>query len=303
MKKILLILLTTLFIDFVQTNAQDQHQYINYFYVKGEVCLPVTVKYRGGEFTIFNDGERHDGFIDYVEAYDCQGRQIVMPRTSQGYSSDPNKPIIREYVFQFLYSSGNNSYSNEGSSDNPEMNTKQRVVVDAGSAIGKGVKDIWGGTGYKAEGYPNFQFDFGVSRAYGEFARAKLCLGDYMGFTMYGGAGKDWWFNGENKDRISWHAGIGCYFVADTFDYEDSDFTIGLTYADSPLQKGGILMIDLTYSVFFGHSKRIGLFLGGGGGIGKVNELMKDYGYSWSEVKPNFIWDVNGGIAIKLWSE
>ena len=50
--------------------AQDERQYINYFYVKGNVCLPVRVKYSGGEFYVYNNGERRDGFLSNVEAWE-----------------------------------------------------------------------------------------------------------------------------------------------------------------------------------------------------------------------------------------
>lgn len=282
-------------------NAQDERQYINYFYVKGEVCLPVRIKHSGGEFYVYKNGERHDGALSYVEAWDCQNRHIISPTlANDGYSTDKSKPIIRNYTFEYLYPESN---AEKVTSGEPEMTTTQRAVVGVGSAIGSGVKSIWGGTGFAAEGYPNFQVGVGASRAYGEFARAKVCLGDEMGFAMYGGIGKEYLLDSDCKDRTAWHVGIGCYFMFESLDDEDSDLTIGLTYAGTPLQSGRILMLDGTYSIFFTRSKRIGLFGGCGLGIGKVNELLKDWGYSWSEVGPNFIWDLNVGISIKLWSE
>lgn len=268
----------------VSVNAQDQRQYINCFYVKGDVRLPVTVKHRGGQFTIYNNGEKYYGFIDFVEAYDGRGRKIVMPRLSNpGYSTDTSKPIVYEYVFEYLYSD-DIGYNNRDDSDNRSHNY--------GSNLAKAAQ--WRSQ-IPLEGYPNVQLQLGASRLYGEFARLKWCAGGEGGFALYGGVGKDWLFDGEFKDKILWHGAMGYYGAFN----ENADFTIGVSYAQTAQFEDPILGLDGTFSFYFGSSTRFGFFVGGGAG------MTSPFGYITGDDPDDvrFTWDANIGIAVKLWTE
>ncbi len=150
------------------------------------------------------------------------------------------------------------------------------------------------GSKIPVEGYPNFQLALGVSRAYGEFARLKWCSGGLFGFTLYGGVGKDWLFNGDNKDIMSWHAAWGIYAA----NGGKGDFTFAFSVAETPVVEGHSFGVDLTYSHFFGNDRKIGIFGGAGFAAGNLDESYKN-----SNVDPTFVWDIHFGVSFKLWSK
>ncbi|MBR5102639.1 MAG: hypothetical protein IK092_05900, partial [Muribaculaceae bacterium] len=150
------------------------------------------------------------------------------------------------------------------------------------------------------ENYPNFQLQAGASHMYGEFARAKLMLGGGNGFglVLYGGMGKEFIFNVKNEKmldhysghkRTPWHAGLGAFLITDEYD-NSSDLTFGITFTESPAVTNNALMLDLTWSKYFGENRRFGVFIGAGGGLGDMRDE-----------DGKFMWDVNIGIAFKLW--
>ena len=175
------------------------------------------------------------------------------------------------------------------------METMGDVYSNIGNQIGRY-------TGYEAEGYPNLQLQGGFSRAYGEFARLKWCLGGRTGYVLQGGVGKDFFFNMRNSDRVSWHAGMG-YYISEEGCF---DTTFGLNYAETPVTEGGSLNFDLYYTYFFnrgrfcmcrqryGHDRwPFGIFFGGSLGIGNLSNLDNDG-------KCKFVWDLQIGITYAL---
>ncbi|MDO4994800.1 MAG: hypothetical protein Q4E32_07330 [Bacteroidales bacterium] len=175
------------------------------------------------------------------------------------------------------------------------MGTFGDVYGDMGGKVRQGM-------GIEAEGYPNFQVGLGVSRAYGEFARLKWCIGGVTGFSLYGGIGKDLFLDMKNSDVTAWHAGLG-YYVSDCGAY---DVMLGMNYAETPVIHGGSLNFDLEYTYFFnrgrfcrcrryyGHDRYpFGVFFGAGLGIGNLKaEKGKE--------KPIFVWDIHVGVTIAL---
>lgn len=279
--------------------AQDV---INYFSAESPVELPVTVRSSIGKFVVYHNNSRVDGNLSWVEAYDAKGRRIV-DNTPDKTEIGTGKPTVRHYIFKSLYSDNGTSSNSSSYSSNRTQQAVQHGIENVGGTIGRGVGRIWGGSGYSAEGYPNFQIGVGMSYAWGEFAYAKLLYGDSMGFACYGGVGKDWLFDGKNKRLMTWHAGVGFYIACDSFNDEDSDVTVGLTYGNSSAEHDKVLLLDGCYSLFFGKSKRFGLCAGGGLGIGKVNKFISTFTDMDDSVNPSFMWDLRFGLTVKLWSE
>lgn len=279
--------------------AQD---IINIFYLGEKICGPVLIKTGIGDFYVEN-GTQINGNLTHLEAWDCNGNKII-DTTPDKREIRTNGPTTRIYWFEYLYPSSNNSQENTYSENNyneyqPEPSVQQKAVeTTLGVAQHFGNSAI-GLSGISADGYPNFQVAAGLSRTYGEFARLKVHIGGAGGFVLYGGVGKDWIFNGENKDKLSWHAAIG-YFMALGYD-TNQDLTLGICYAETPVIKGGTLNLDLTYSYFFGDKMRFGVFGGGAIGVGNVKEVMES---TESEKFPGkIVWDLHLGIAFKLWQQ
>lgn len=279
----------------VCTNAQEI-QYVNYFYVKGDVCLPVRVKHSRGEFMVYSNGSRYDGPLDYVEAWDCRDRKIMdtTPKSGGGYNSD-HRPIEYTYIFENLYpeedtqegyngSSAGNGYSSGGSESwmDPVIRSVER---------GRKIPD---------PAYPNITFQAGISRIHGEFIRAKGCLGGRTGFIAYGGVGRDWIFNPKNPDfigpnakkKLAWHAGLGIYGGDLNGETATGEFAFMMDYAESPLVKNGSLNMWLEGTWYFGADGHFGAF----GGLGcSMGDLKKSEG---EKMTWNFIFEI--GLAYRL---
>lgn len=281
--------------------AQEQTQYINYFSADGDVCLPVRVKHSRGEFTFSYNGYRVDGPINYVEAWDCQGRKILdtTPDSGGGYSTDKNKPIVYEYVFTQLYpQSPNNNNSYQDDIDySQDYNNQTNSPTNGSNWIEDLGKKVDVGRHRYDPAYSNITFQAGLSKVHGEFVRAKACLGGMTGFVLYGGIGKDWVFDAKNEDFIGpdakkfcWHAGMGFYGGDLNGVTTNGEFALLMDYADSPLAKGGTLNIWLEGTWYFAAKGHFGAF----GGIG----------FSWGNIKDekhpitNFIFEV--GLAVRF---
>lgn len=275
--------------------AQDR-QYINYFSAGGDVCLPVTVKHSRGEFTFFENNYRIDGPIDYVEAWDCEGRKILdtTPKSNSGYSSDTSVPKVYTYVFTTLYPQSSTSLSEstgyESSGGYDSSYSTSSGWDNLSNAIKEGMK-------YDDPAYPNFTFQTGVSRVHGEFIRGKACLGGMTGYVLYGGIGRDWLFNPKNEKyigtdakKLGWHVGLGWYGGDLTGESATGEFALMMDYADTPLVEGGSLNLWLEGTWYFGAEGHFGAF----GGLG----------YSWGNLddedhpKFNFIFEI--GIAYRI---
>lgn len=282
-----LILIFSLFL--VLSMAVQGRDYINYFYVRGDVCLPVTIKASQGTWTIYNSGDYIRGALSYVEAWDCRGRKIIMPRLApDGYTSDPSVPVEREYVLEYLYGDSDSSYSDNSYRGNSNSDSEWAERLGHTVTIGTKVDD---------PAYPNATFQIGMSNVYGEFVRAKGCFGGVLGFVVYGGIGHDWVFKPKNDDfigpnprkKISWHAGLGIYGGALDGVSKDGEFQLLVDYAETALVDNGSVNMKLEGTWYFGNDGRFGAFAGLGASAGN----LKQHDPKW-----NFIFDV--GLAYRF---
>lgn len=199
-------------------------------------------------------------------------------------------------------STGKNTYANSGgtaSSYQEHIASNVRgTVEDVSTKFGNMAQKL---IDYDTEGYPNIMIKLGWSTLWGEYARVKTCIGGMGGFILYGGIGKNLlakdnddpysWEDLSYKKRMTWHAGLGYYISPD----EDgmSDISMGITFGKTCKYDQSVLTGDLTYSYFFGNKTIFGVH--GGAGAGLVMDFDSE------ELK--FAWNLELGIAIKLWQE
>ena len=282
---LLMVLLST------KMSAQDGRQYINYFYVKGNVCIPVTVKHSRGQFTIYENGERHDGALSYVEAYDCQGRHIISPTLgNDSYSTDRSKPIIRNYTFEYLY-------PEEGQDDESGTDYRRSNYSDGSNRTRDLQRSVERGRTRYDPAYSNLTLQAGVSRVHGEFIRAKACLGGQTGYVLYGGIGRDWLFDAKNENflgpdakKLGWHAGLGYYGGDLNGETATGEFALLLDYAETPMVDNGSLNLWLEGTWYFGADGHFGAF----GGLGASGGNLKNDKLTW-----NFIFEI--GLAYRFY--
>ena len=273
-------------------SAQDERQYINYFYVKGDVCLPVRVKHSGGEFYVYTNGERHNGFLSYVEAWDCQNRHIISPTlANDGYSTDKTKPIVRNYTFEYLYSEDKKDDSDYSLESTKKYTYRSSNWMDD---IGRSVER---GRNRYDPAYSNLTLQAGVSRVHGEFIRAKACLGGQTGYVLYGGVGRDWLFDAKNEKflgpdakKMGWHAGLGYYGGDLNGETATGEFALMMDYAETPMVDNGSLNLWLEGTWYFGASGHFGAF----GGLGVSGGNLKNDKLTW-----NFIFEI--GLAYRFY--
>lgn len=270
---------------------------VNVFKVGGDICEPVKLKTSNGTYTV-RGSITINGNLSWFEAYDCQGRHIINPIGSTSVRT--GQPTIRTYVLKTLYDTSNSNVSGNSNTYRREVQENSvNVVGNAVSHFGSSMgKMAYSGMRYSAVGYPNLTLNLGASRMYGEFARLKACLGGAGGFILYGGVGKDWIFNSDNKDKLSWHGGLGYYGIWG--DDDEQEFNMGVTFSETSVCSGYALSMDLMYNYYFGHSTRFGVFGGLGLGIGNLKEAFKTK--EGEEFGGKFVWDITLGIAIKLFA-
>ena len=275
--------------------AEDQATYLQ---VGSSICTPITVTCSNGRtYKVYDQGLRIEGLVSPREAYDCQGRQIVTPtgdtRTSSGYDGYH----YRYYTFKTLYGSDSSyGYGNSYSRDQEIEDSANRT----GDAVRSGLSGLAGAASVYAsyqdgEAYPGLSLVAGLSRGYGEFARLRLC---HSGCQLYAGIGKDWLMDGENKDRLLWHAGIGFYFgLGGDYDDPSMDVAAGLTYAENAMYKKSSLTADISYTYWIGPWKRVGFTGGLSLGCGDFRELFNTDDV---ESEPCFAWGFELGIVLRL---
>jgi len=305
MKKILLLLLL-----FIVAVANAQRKYV--FFTSTSSACPIKLVVNGYVYYL-NSGSSKvtltlSGSNNTYAAYDKYGDRMRTNHYAQNDGSvhvDIGAGHWQATPHHQTKSSSSSNFSSS-SSDSSSSNTENNISSSSGGlgeSLGTAVSN-WitrGSGGYYSEGYPNFQVNFGVSRVYGEFARLRWYTGGDQGFLLYGGIGKDLLLNGDNKDITSWHIGFAGYGEL-RGDYED--IAIGVSMCETPIVKGGALMLDVLYSYYFDKKTRFGVFAGGGIGVGNLNsvETVKRNGREhtdWSQAK--FLWDISVGVSLKLW--
>lgn len=287
------VLLTILFFmcTFV-INAQDV---INYFKVSSNIAKPVTIHTNKGKYKIWG-GERIDGNLYSVRAYDANGNQIV-ENTPYKWESSTNKPTIRYYYFKSTYSSStnkntnSNSYNTYGTYNSSSQSSSGYRTNSFTNNLEKGAREA---RYFDIEGYPNLQVRLGWSAHFGEIVTLKGQLGSYSGWVLAGGVGKNF-FDMYLPCKISWFVEAG-YYIG--FDGHDITFnSIGGRNQSHP--KDPMIGVLIEYSYFFENSvPRLGLFASGQYGLYfgmEVNET--------SDIITKAAWDFRIGIAWKVLSD
>lgn len=299
--KTLSILLLSLFAASMEMKAQNV---INYFYMKGEVCGPVTLSTSNGT-KVVNYGDRIEGNISIRSATDCNGNKIL-DLSPDKVSTGTGQAIVREYIFSTLYTTKDNSSGSYSDDYYAEPYSNSSTDGGIGNTVVGGVNKFAEGmrrmtyNSSPVAGYPYLGLDLGISRMYGEFARFHSCLGGDAGFQLYGGIGKDWLFDGDNKDKVSWHVGLGYYMVLGY--YENQQFDFGITYSQTAVISGGAITFDFGYRYFLGRTQRFGFFGGAGFGVGNVKECFEER-YEDEKFPGKFVWDIQVGICAKIFAD
>lgn len=245
------------------------------------------------------DGSRT--YLQYVSVNIGANHWQHIPK-SKGNNPSSNDPVskVPGNNQPIDASSDDTSYSNNSNANESiQEYAANKLGESVGGAIGTGFTNLYErGLGQESDGYPNFQIRSGISRAYGEFIGLKWCIGGESGLALYGGVGKDWLFNGDNHKKMLWHGGIGAYT---SLEGDVDDLSFGITYSESAIIKQ-TLMLDVTYSRFFGEGQRIGFFVGGGIGYGNIGSLKEGEDGKLITRNTKFVWDLKIGISFKLWT-
>lgn len=272
-------------------------QYTATFVVGEDICAPITVRYCGKTYTVYSSltVEQASG---YCSATDCQGRKLKYEFSTKGGTSGGQRFDYDTYTFYALepdFSSGSSSSSgNYSSGGGRNSYNNNDAWAETGRRAGEALAGLMFGTGGGAQGqaYPGFHVQTGLSKGYGEFMRLRIAL---SGFNLYGGIGKDWLFDGVNKDKFLWHVGMGGYYAFGG-DYDDPsmDCSFGLTFAENAAYDDYSLMIDLDYTYWLGRWRRVGIFAGGGIGWGHIKHLGEE------DYHTRFAWNLEAGIAFRI---
>ena len=264
MKKTLLLIATVFCV--IIANAQD---IINYFEVGKNIATPVTIHTSKGKFTI-NGGERIDGNLYSITAYDANGNKIVQ-NTPYKTETGTGKSTIRYYRFSSTY----------GSSSSSSNDDSYRYSSGSGSRSSSIAENLGNyaqrASRYYMEGYSNLQIRAGYSILATESLSLKIQLGGIGGYNLVGGVGKN--IFSEDKEYKMFYGGVG-YYSGDT--YNDISFNVLFGVTDEFFLSG-----ELEYSYYFDAVPRLGLFIGG--------RLGAYFNYS-------FMLDLNAGITWKLFS-
>lgn len=265
-KRIIQLLMPVMLLVVFASNGLGQ-EIINYFEVTSNIKKPVTMKTGKGTYTIWG-GERINGNLGWIEAYDADGNKIVN-NTPYKTEIGTDKPTIRRYKFQMLYKSQTSSTSNQSNSESWGTRIGSKMADYASRAVA-----------IPQEGYPNLQIRAGFSLLMAEYVSVKAELGGVGGFVLSGGYGKNLF--DKQSSKCSWYAGVGYYGGT-----EDFDFSFDVTFINSSIVQNMLLMAELEFSYFFGGS-RFGLFADAQFGA-YINQ-------------PKFTFNVGGGLTWKLFS-
>lgn len=190
-------------------------------------------------------------------------------------------------------------YSQDGGAGEDNYYTRKYGDPDhVGDRVRTAGKAVMGGlAGVATSGGSQLLLRGAFGRAWGTFGRVEGRFGSSVALAVYGGLGKDLVWKLDNKDKLSWHAGLGVVFALDE-DVQNcaSDINVGLTYGETPAYENKALLLELGFDHFFGKSRRFGLFGSAGFGLGNFNEDIKD----WFFDNRHYVWDVTAGIAIRL---
>lgn len=263
------------------------------FIVGSSASSPITVRYNGKSYTVYNSVTINTTGNTYTpSATDSQGNSMKYEVRSSTHTKGSNKYHYYTYTFysrNSYSSSSNNGYNNSNNSNNYNSGYD---YSSAGAALGRSLANVSVTRAFDEGGaYPGLHAQLGMSKGFGEFARLRLAAG---GFQIYGGVGKDWLCNGENKDKLLWHAGLGGYYSLGEDRSRWGDVAFGLTVAENAAWENLSLTFDLGFTYWFGRWRRIGAFTGAGIGWGDIKELGKKGHHTKTA------WNLEIGLAFRL---
>lgn len=264
------------------------------FVVGSDASTPITVRYGGKTYKVYNSTTINTTGNTYTpSATDANGNSMKYEVRSKSETKGANK--YHTYTYTFYPSSSNSSRNNGGrgydgrNSGNTNSNS---AWAETGAQLGRNIADLTTIRSLSEGGaYPGLHANVGLSKGFGEFCRIRLAAG---GFQVYGGVGKDWLFNGENKDKFLWHAGLGTYFSLGDDYNRWGDVSFGVTVAENAAWKNLSLTCDFGFNYWIGRWKRIGVFTGAGIGWGDIKDLGKDHHHTKTA------WNLELGIACRL---
>lgn len=250
------------------------------FTISSKVALPVHVKVNGGGSLSISQREYTTSqSIPNATITDAYGNRCMV-RQSHHYRSGQGT----HYYYQITgtYSSSSSSYDSGGSryDDSSGSYGLRSTGEKLAETVGRGVL-------IPCEGHPYFSLGAGMSRSVGEFVRAKFVTGGVAGFVISGSVGKDWIFDTDYNDKLSWNAGLGVRFGD-----PNNDVSLNALVGRTPWHPKVGLIANLEYEHFFGDAKRFGVF----GNIGFAVTGL-------DEKKEKEYFDFMVGCAVKLWQK
>lgn len=245
---------------------------INYFEVADNIAKPVIIMTNLGTFKIYG-GERIDGNLYRLSAYDANGNQIV---NTTPYSVDigTNKPTIRRYKFKDLYKKSSSS-AVQSSSSSGEWGSE--LGAKFGNAVARA-------TAVPMDGFPNLQVRAGASLVMGEYLSVKTELGSMGGLSLSAGIGKNI-FSQRATDN-NWFVSIGAYIGVEGFSFSYDMGIMQRHYYDDYWNAGYsdlvIVCGSLEFSYFFNEG-RFGAYANLQAGIGGGDSFVfnASIGLSW----------------------
>lgn len=260
------------------------------FVVGPDVCTPITVCYAGKNYKIYDTYTiTITGSTSTPSATDCNGSPLRYEARYENTSKGRDTYHSNTYAFYNKVNYGNNgsvSQSGKTSYADPRDNWgNDPRWGDIGRELGrKGARHASQECGHA---YPGLHLFTGISKAYGEYARLRAA---FNGVNVYAGIGKDWLFDGINKDKLLWHAGLGGYY---SFGGEDpwGDILGSVTVAKTAAWENVSLMLDCDFTYWFGRWRRVGCYCGAGAGFADIKDFGKQNGHG-----TKFAWNLEFGL-------
>ncbi len=238
------------------------------FIVGSGVASPITVSVGGRTYTV-NSSITVPRANGSIRATDANGRKLTYKFRHSGSN---NQGFQDTYTFINTYNPGDGSSSSSGGYSSGGGGGRYST---SGGGYHNPLFQLGGGA--DGEAYPGLKLMAGVSRTYGEFVRFRYTG---YGFNGYAGIGKDWIVDGEFKNRILWHVGIGSYFAFGGNGDPNMDVSIGLSAGGLAQYDKVSLMIDADYTYWIGRWRRVGLFAGASLGWGSFSQVFNTDDYN-----------------------
>ena len=249
------------------------------FTISSNVALPVRVKPNGkSAFNIYQRSYTTSQRIADATITDAKGNHCM---TTHSVSHSGGN-VHHYWEITGVYSSSSSSSYDDGGSYSSNATTPSTTGQNLARSIGIGMS-------IPCEGHPFIALGTGLSMSCGEFVRAKFVTGGVAGLVLSGSVGKDWIFNKEYSDKLSWNAGLGIRFGD-----PNTDISINMLLGRTPWHPDLGLILNLELEHFFGRAKRFGVF-------GNIGVAATDLGGDGTKAKAHF--DFMAGVAVKLWQK